>query len=97
FRFLHDRIREAAYAMTAPERRAEIHLAIGRRLAKTTPAGERGEHAIEIASLDLEAALRAKRSTAYKAATTFLAAAVECLPRDAWQSHAELAFAIHKE
>ncbi len=39
YRFLHDRVREAAYALIADEERAEAHLAIGRRLvASTSPA-----------------------------------------------------------
>lgn len=34
-RFLHDRVQEAVLASLAPERRAALHLALGRRLAQT--------------------------------------------------------------
>jgi PAS domain S-box-containing protein len=38
YKFLHDRVREAAYSLIAPESRAEIHLSIGRQLlARMTP------------------------------------------------------------
>ena len=37
YRFLHDRVREAAYALIPEGERAAAHLAIGRRLAARTP------------------------------------------------------------
>ena len=41
YRFVHDRVREAAYSLIADERRGETHLRIGRRLAARIPPGER--------------------------------------------------------
>ena len=43
YRFLHDRIHEAAYCLIPEESRAERHLGIGRLLAAHTPAGEQEE------------------------------------------------------
>jgi GAF domain-containing protein len=37
YRFLHDRVQEAAYSLTPPERRARTHLHIGRILAERIP------------------------------------------------------------
>lgn len=41
WRFLHDRVQQAAYAHIAPGERAAVHLQIGRLLLDGTPAGER--------------------------------------------------------
>ena len=40
YRFLHDRVQEAAYSLIPKEQRAEAHLRIGMLLAAHTPAGE---------------------------------------------------------
>ena len=45
YRFLHDRVQEAAYSLIPEEQRAAAHLRIGRRLVAHTPA-ERLEEAI---------------------------------------------------
>jgi len=45
YRFLHDRVQEAAYSLIAEELRAEAHLRIGRQLLTHTPP-ERREEAI---------------------------------------------------
>jgi PAS domain S-box-containing protein len=46
--FLHDRVREAAYALIPESERAAAHLAIGRRLAAHLSAGEIEENVFEI-------------------------------------------------
>ncbi len=48
YRFVHDRIQEAAYSQIATSVRAEIHLLIGRLLVARTPPGEREEAIFEI-------------------------------------------------
>src|SRR5262249_31168986 len=48
FRFIHDRLREAAYSLIAEESRAEAHLRIGRLLAAHTPPGRQEETIFEI-------------------------------------------------
>jgi PAS domain S-box-containing protein len=48
YRFVHDRIQEAAYSQIPAELRGEAHLQIGRLLAKQTPAEKREEAIFEI-------------------------------------------------
>jgi predicted ATPase/GAF domain-containing protein len=48
FRFLHDRVQEAAYSLIPEAQRAEVHLRIGRLLLAHTPHGERGAAIFEI-------------------------------------------------
>jgi PAS domain S-box-containing protein len=48
YRFLHDRVQEAAYSLIPKQRRAEAHLRIGMLLAEHTPAAMREEAIFEI-------------------------------------------------
>ncbi|CAN7602735.1 AAA family ATPase [Pararhizobium sp. LjRoot255] len=48
YHFLHDRVQEAAYALIPEGERAAAHLAIGRRLAATTPSEAVEESVFEI-------------------------------------------------
>ncbi|HLJ49730.1 MAG TPA: sigma 54-interacting transcriptional regulator [Bryobacteraceae bacterium] len=48
YRFLHDRVQEAAYSMIPQELRPEAHLRIGMLLAAHTPAAKREEAIFEI-------------------------------------------------
>ena len=48
YRFAHDRVHEAAYALIPTERRAAVHLRIGRMLVKYTPPGKLDEAIFEI-------------------------------------------------
>ncbi len=48
YRFLHDRVQEAAYSLIPKELRAEAHLRIGMLLADHTPAAKREETVFEI-------------------------------------------------
>ena len=50
YRFLHDRVQEAAYALIPAELRATAHLRIGRLLAAHTPPEKREEAIFEIAN-----------------------------------------------
>ena len=43
YRFLHDRVQEAAYSLIPQELRAQTHLRVGRLLAEHTPAQKREE------------------------------------------------------
>ncbi|HTR14115.1 MAG TPA: AAA family ATPase [Roseiarcus sp.] len=114
YRFLHDRVREAAYALIPEGKRAAAHLAVGRRLAKHASLGAVEESVFEIvgqlnrgaaliisakererlAELNLIAGRRAKSSTAYSSALTYLSAGAALLPEDIWERRHDLAFAF---
>ena len=114
YRFIHDRVQEAAYSLIPEESRAETHLGIGRLLAAHTPPEEREEAIFEIvnqlnrgialitsrdereqlAELNLIAGKRAKASTAYASALTYLTTGVGLLADDAWERLHELRFAL---
>jgi PAS domain S-box-containing protein len=117
YKFLHDRVQEAAYSLIPEQLRAPTHLRIGRLLAARTPTGRRHEVIFEIvnqfnrgatliteqaereelAELNLIAGKRAKASTAYASACTYLHTGIAALCRDAWTSRYELAFALRLE
>lgn len=114
FRFLHDRVREAAYALIPQQERCGMHLRIARILETQTSPDAFGEHIFEIvnhynrsvsllqgtqerervAALNLEAALRARESSAYGAARTYLTAGRELLPPAPWKRHYALTFSL---
>jgi predicted ATPase len=48
YRFIHDRVQEAAYSLIPEALRAEVHLRIGRLLVERTPPEEREEAIFEI-------------------------------------------------
>src|SRR6185369_8715510 len=50
YRFLHDRVQEAAYSLIPADERAQAHLRIGRLLAAHTSPNEREEGIFEIVS-----------------------------------------------
>src|SRR6516164_4096352 len=92
YKFVHDRVQEAAYALIPENSRAEAHLVIGRLLAAHTPPEKRDEAIFEIVNqlnrgaalissrdererlseLNLVAGRRAKASSAYASALTYL-------------------------
>ena len=114
YKFVHDRVQEAAYSQIPTESRAAAHLRIGRLLAGHTAPEKREEAIFEIvnqlnrgaalitardereqlAELNLMAGKRAKLSTAFASALTYLGAGVALLPEDAWENRHELIFAL---
>ena len=50
YKFLHDRIQQAAYSLIPEEQRADVHLRIGRALLASMTAGELAEHLFDIAN-----------------------------------------------
>jgi PAS domain S-box-containing protein len=114
YKFIHDRVQEAAYSLIPDRLRAKAHLRIGRLLTARTPTEKREEGIFEIvnqlnrgaalitsrdereqyAELNLLAGRRAKATTAYASALTYLTAAEALLPEDSWERRHELAFAL---
>jgi PAS domain S-box-containing protein len=114
YRFIHDRVHEAAYSLIPQALRAEMHLRIGRLLVAQMPPETREESIFEIvnqfnrgaallteqeeryqlAELNLIAGQRAKASTAYASALTFLTAGTALSPEDSWKHRHELTFAL---
>ena len=114
YRFIHDRVQEAAYALIPEALRAEAHLRIGRLLAAQTPPDKREEAIFEIvgqlnrgaaliteqdereqlAELNLIAGKRAKGSSAYASALTYLNAGAALLAEDVWERRHDLVFAL---
>jgi len=50
YKFLHDRIQQAAYSLIPEEHRAEVHLRIGRALLVSMTADQLGEHLFDVAN-----------------------------------------------
>jgi PAS domain S-box-containing protein len=50
YRFLHDRIQQAAYSLILEEQRADLHLRIGRALLASMTADELTEHLFDVAN-----------------------------------------------
>src|SRR5580692_7701559 len=117
YKFMHDRVQEAAYSLIPEALRAEAHLRIGRLLAARTPT-EKLEEAVfdivghlnrgaalitqqeerdQLAELNLVAGKRAKRSTAYASALTYLTVGTTQLAEDRWERRRELIFALELE
>jgi predicted ATPase/signal transduction histidine kinase/GAF domain-containing protein len=114
YKFIHDRVQEAAYSLIPETSRAVEHLRIGRLLAMRTPPEQREEAIFEIvnqldrgatlitareereqlAELNLIAGKRAKASTAYTSALTYLIAGTTLLAEDCWKRRHELIFAL---
>ena len=62
YRFLHDRIQQAAYSLIPDEHRADIHLRIGRALLANMTADQLEEHLFDVANQLNRGAAHADRS-----------------------------------
>lgn len=114
YRFLHDRVQEAAYALIDTQYRSAWHLRIGQALAAGLPPDKLAERIFDVAnqmnagedalatlddrvlaaSINLQAARKAKISTAFDAACNYLHAGARALGPEAWQRQGDLAFAL---
>src|SRR5260370_20835347 len=75
YKFLHDRIQQAAYTLIPEEHRADVHLRIGRVLLASMTADQLAEHLFDIATqLNRGAARLIERDEKVPAARTDLRA-----------------------
>ncbi|APR80735.1 Signal transduction histidine kinase CheA [Minicystis rosea] len=79
---------------TAPQDLAENIFEIVSQLNRGAALITAPEERARVAELNLVAGRRAKRSTAYASALTFLAAGSAMLAEDCWERHYEIAFAL---
>ncbi|MGL5060214.1 MAG: trifunctional serine/threonine-protein kinase/ATP-binding protein/sensor histidine kinase, partial [Microcoleus sp.] len=117
YKFLHDRIQQAAYSLIAPDRRESVHLKIGRLLLENLSEVEQKEKIFDIvnqlniavrlidgsgdrlqlSSLNLVAGKKAKESTAYTPAISYLTAGHQLLPENSWENYYELTCDLSQE
>ncbi|MFE8604134.1 trifunctional serine/threonine-protein kinase/ATP-binding protein/sensor histidine kinase [Archangium violaceum] len=115
YRFLHDRVQQAAYSLIPPPLRGALHLQVGRQLLRGASEEEREERLFslvghlnlgssliesreerdELAELNLAAARKAKASTAYAAAMSYLQKGIALLGEDGFQRRHALAIELH--
>ena len=117
YRFLHDRVQQAAYAANPPAQLPSLHRTIAQMIlershghvedaslfdlanhlrlaaAEITDAKER----VQAAQIQLRAGLRAKLTTAYQAAASYLQAGVSVLGASGWEEDYALAFSLNIE
>ena len=87
YRFLHDRIQQAAYSLISDEQRADVHLRIGRSLLASMTADELAEHLFDVANqFNRGATLLADRDEKAQVATIDLRAARKAKASTAYAS-----------
>jgi PAS domain S-box-containing protein len=75
YKFMHDRIQQAAYSLIPDEQRANMHLSMGRILLASMPEDERAEHLFDLANqFNRGAALLVDQSEKVQVATINLRA-----------------------
>jgi len=69
YKFLHDRVQQAAYELIQEERKKEVHLKVGQLLLENTPEAEREEKSFEIVNqLNLGVELLTEQNARYELA-----------------------------
>jgi predicted ATPase/GAF domain-containing protein/ABC-type transporter Mla MlaB component len=117
YRFLHDRVLQAAYALAPDESKQQTHLTIGRLLRSQSGGVPRDaelleivhhlsrgaagmtepEERLDLAELCLRAGRKAKASTAYDAAASYLRTGAALLSDEDWERHYDVCFPLHAE
>ncbi|WP_437677166.1 AAA family ATPase [Sorangium sp. So ce131] len=117
YKFLHDRVQQAAYGMLSQRERESIHLMLGQLMLEHTPPDSIDERIYDVvshlnlgaalvvdkekryeaAALNLRAAQKARRSTAYGPGVQCLRAAAAFLPEDAWETNREMSLRIYTD
>ncbi|MEM9121120.1 MAG: AAA family ATPase [Cyanobacteria bacterium P01_F01_bin.56] len=116
YRFLHDRVQQAAYSLIPDEDKHETHVQIGQLLFHSTPEKEIEERVFDIVNhfniglklvtaasereqlcqLNLKAAIKAKRATAYETAYQYALASVSLLPTEGWKNQYYITLNLHE-
>ncbi|MBD2438432.1 AAA family ATPase [Nostoc sp. FACHB-110] len=116
YKFLHDRIQQAAYLLIPESDKQLTHFNIGQLLLTNTPISQHEEKIFaivnqlncgirlvnteaqkqELANLNLNAAQKAKTSTAYSAAWDYCTTALQLLNTNSWQNQYDLTLKIYE-
>ncbi|MDR9897672.1 serine/threonine-protein kinase PknK, partial [Aetokthonos hydrillicola Thurmond2011] len=117
YKFLHDRVQQAAYSLIPEEQKQVTHVKIGRLLWQNTPEAElenqifgivnqlnigleqfhQVNERYELSQLNLIAGKKAKASTAYSSALSYLKIGIELLPSNPWESDYNLTIHLYTE
>nr|WP_313898592.1 hypothetical protein [Roseofilum reptotaenium] len=116
YKFLHDRVQQAAYSLIPQNQKQVTHLNIGRSLVNKIPKNEWEERIFDfidhlnlgvslidrqpereqLIQLNLMAGCKAKSTTAYSVALSYLTRAIELLPDRCWDLHYDLTLNIYE-
>jgi signal transduction histidine kinase len=112
YRFLHDRVQQAAYSLIPADRKQHTHLQIGRLLLANNSPNQlftivnHFNEAITLiqdvaeqqmlAKLNLQAAQKAKAATAYQAAFNYAQIGSELLEPTGWQTQYQITLALYE-
>ena len=91
---MHLRIGRLLVARTPPEKRDEVIFEIVNQLNRGSALIQSKDEREELAELNLIAGKRAKQSTAYDSALTYLAVGRALLPEDCWERRGALTFTL---
>lgn len=117
YKFLHDRVQQAAYSLIPETEKKHTHIKIGKLLLKNTLEAEKEDKIFDIvnhsnygielvshpaerenlAHLNLLAGIKAKKSTAYTAASQYLSIGMSLLDENSWQQQYSLTFNLYRE
>ncbi len=116
YKFLHDRVQQAAYELILDEQRKYTHLEIGKLILENTLDEQLQERIFDIvnhlnlgvelieavsereqlAQLNLVAAKKAKKATAFALANEYVTRGIELLSLHCWEKY-ELGFSLYRE
>lgn len=94
---MHYRIGTNALNKTTPENINEKIFYIVDQLNRGIKRIKGVDEEIRLAKLNLQAAQKAKKSTAYASASYYLKIAIGLLPEYSWKSHYDLTYAVYRE
>ncbi|MDP2097317.1 MAG: AAA family ATPase [Methylobacter sp.] len=117
YKFVHDRVQQAAYSLIKESNRSALHLNIGRLLKAKLSANELAEQLFsvvdhfnlginlldsdsdknELARLNIESGLRAKKSIAYHVALSYFRTALSLCQENHWQHNYNFMLSLHEE